>query len=213
MVVNFHIVSNRSFPKRKELSDLRVASIHEKRTWLFSRPFIKTDKVLTVIIWWMIKRYLLRFSFASNFHNKLLCKSSIIFLGTTKQDCVIKVRNILSFFALINNSISMALSFHYETYQQSYRQLQSIFFVLYLDFILQCFYESHQKYRKWDDQVALCLFCLKNHITNKNWLPNYKQVNTKQQKQTFFAHRNFIREEELFIFVFFFLPKFIFLKV
>ena len=68
---------------------------------------------------------------------------SLIFLGTANQVCVIKTREIFNFLPLINNSVTIGLSFLLLSIQQSYHQKQSIFFVFYLDCILQYSYKYH----------------------------------------------------------------------
>ena len=79
--------------KPEELFDARVVSI--------------IRKVLKVSIWWMIKCDLLKLSFVLNFHNKF----RLIFFQTERWDCVIKTRDVFSFLPLINNSVTVRLSF------------------------------------------------------------------------------------------------------
>ena len=72
---------------------------------------------------------------------------SLKFFGTAKQDCLKRAREIFNFPSLINNSVTIGLSFfYYKAYQQSYHQIQLIFFVFYLDCILQYFYKYYHCY-------------------------------------------------------------------
>ena len=57
-----------------------------------------------------------------------------------KDDCV-KTREMLSFLALINDSVTIGFTFFIP--KQSYLEMRSIFFGFYLDCILECFYKYH----------------------------------------------------------------------
>ena len=60
----------------------------------------------------MIKCNLFKFLFVYNFHNKKkIVVVSLISFGTIKYACVIKTREMFSFPPLINNSVTIDLSF------------------------------------------------------------------------------------------------------
>ena len=56
----------------------------------------------------MINGSLLKLLFVWNFHNSV--EFSLIFISTAKQGCVIKTREMLNFFPLINNLVTTGLS-------------------------------------------------------------------------------------------------------
>ena len=57
----------------------------------------------------MIKCNLLNLSLFWNFYNESML--NLIFFGTAKKDCAIKAREMVSFFPLINSSVTVGLSF------------------------------------------------------------------------------------------------------
>ena len=59
----------------------------------------------------MIKCDLSKLSFVWNFYNKIVVEFSLILFGAAKQDCVIKTREMFSFLSLINNPVTIELSF------------------------------------------------------------------------------------------------------
>ena len=88
----------------------------------------KIHKVLTVNIWWKIKCDLCKFSFAWNFHNKIMCWiQSNIFCDSKIRLRDKTKRKKVNFFSLVHNSVTIGLSFSLRSISVIYHQKQLMF--------------------------------------------------------------------------------------
>ena len=97
IMISCYILCIRFFLKRKELSNARVVSINKSEYGfeVHFLLFIKIYKVLKINIWWMIRCNLFKFSFARNFHNKIVCQIyPNIFWNIEKRLCDKNKKNI-----------------------------------------------------------------------------------------------------------------------
>ena len=96
-----------------------------KMNMVFSIIFIKLQELLKVSVRWMIRRYLLKFSFVRNFHNEIMC-------GVQSYSFMHKI---LSFFPLKNNSVTFLLDYKSAiTSSNTINTFINIFFVGFLIF-------------------------------------------------------------------------------
>ena len=122
-----------------------------KWIWFFSVIYIKFHEIFQINVRRTIRCYLLKFSFASNLHDRIVCRISsysfrhfeIRFWYKNKG-----IRQMLSFLPLKNNSATIELNFSldsisYILYQLSYYQkLLTLSFSL-LDYSLLNFHKHH----------------------------------------------------------------------
>ena len=77
------------------------------------------------------------------FITKQCVEFSLIFFGTAKKNCVIKTREIFSFLSLINNSVTIGLSFLLLIISAIISSNTINIFSFYLDCVFQYFYGYH----------------------------------------------------------------------